>query len=103
MHATALDPAGPWFKKSENRNKVIKCSDAKKVQVIHTNTDRYGYPDKICPDDLFPNGGRKQKECYKKLDSHLCSHHAAYDRYLDQMENKTVIEHPEGQRYVHNI
>ncbi len=102
-HATALDPAGPWFKKSENRDKAIKCTDAKKVQVIHTNTDRYGYPDKICSNDLFPNGGRMQPECDKGLKilmRHLCSHRAAYDRYLDQMENKTVIEYSKSQRYV---
>jgi hypothetical protein len=92
LHATALDPAGPWFKKSENRDKAIKCTDAKKVQVIHTNTDRHGYPDKICSDDLFPNGGRMQPECDKGLKilmRHFCSHRAAYDRYLDQMENKS--------------
>jgi len=89
LHVTALDPAGPWFKEPENRDKAIKCTDAKKIKVIHTNTDYYGYPDKICPDDLFPNGGRKQPVCRSifRINKNMCSHKKAWKIYMEQKEN----------------
>lgn len=100
LYAKTLDPAGPWFKNPENLDKAIKCTDAKKVKVIHTNTDKYGFPYKICVDDLFPNGGHRQPECKNKLTVDICSHIAAWERLLDIMLNRTVSEYPESQKYV---
>lgn len=100
LHITALDPAGPWFENPKNQDKAIKCTDAIKVEVIHTDPHWLGYKYKICEGDLFPYEGGRQPEYKDKVIDIKCSHSAAWKRYLNQMENNTDNEYRESQKYV---
>ena len=57
-----LDPAGPYF---GGRNAALHLdrSDAKYVDVIHTDLGFAGTPLTVSDIDFFPNGGRTQPGC----------------------------------------
>lgn len=69
---TALDPAGPLWSNSEDR---INQTDARYVEVIHTNTGLYGYTDPCGDVDYYPNGGTNMPGCWMSS----CSHSKAYE------------------------
>ncbi|XP_036204395.1 lipase member I [Myotis myotis] len=59
---TGLDPAGPQFygKPSNDR---LHYTDAKFVDVIHSDTDGLGILEPVGHIDFYPNGGEKQPGC----------------------------------------
>nr|XP_026494770.1 lipase member H-like [Vanessa tameamea] len=69
---TALDPAGPLWKGDANR---LKKTDARYVEVIHTNTLMFGYMDPLGDADFYPNGGSFMPGCLISV----CSHSKGYE------------------------
>ncbi|XP_063616876.1 pancreatic lipase-related protein 2-like [Cydia splendana] len=69
---TALDPAGPLWGSDSNR---IAPTDARYVEVIHTNTAMFGYSSPCGHSDHYPNGGSSMPGCW--LNS--CSHSKAWE------------------------
>ncbi|XP_068703950.1 pancreatic lipase-related protein 2-like [Montipora foliosa] len=59
---TGLDPALPFFTGSDNAVHLDK-TDAKYVDVVHTNMGVVGTPDHVGHTDFFPNGGSLQPGC----------------------------------------
>lgn len=59
---TALDPAGPLFKKNDVRFR-LDPGDAAYVDVIHTSLLGIGTSQTNGHTEFFPNGGKKQKGC----------------------------------------
>ncbi|CAH2102770.1 unnamed protein product [Euphydryas editha] len=76
---TALDPAGPLWNKDENR---LRKTDAKYVEVIHTNTNMYGYGQPCGHADFYPNGGGLMPGCF----FNVCSHSKAYVYMADSVK-----------------
>lgn len=61
---TAMDPAGPLFFKTNDLNRLSR-SDATFVDVIHTDSLRYGYILPLGSIDFYVNGGiGPQPGCY---------------------------------------
>lgn len=87
---TGLDPAGPFFKGTENAFHLDK-TDAKFVDIVHTFMPNIGTPDHVGHADFFPNGGSLQPGCAKEiLDVTFtvgCNHLRATEFYI-----KTVTE-----------
>ncbi|CAH2050164.1 unnamed protein product, partial [Iphiclides podalirius] len=69
---TALDPGGPLWKKDKNR---LMPTDARYVEVIHTNTALYGLEDPCGDADFYPNGGYRMPGCILNY----CSHRRSYE------------------------
>ncbi|XP_068626437.1 uncharacterized protein [Battus philenor] len=69
---TALDPGGPLWKNDKKR--LVK-TDARYVEVIHTNTALYGYEGPCGHADFYPNGGYKMPGCFLNY----CSHSRSYE------------------------
>ncbi|XP_067039679.1 inactive pancreatic lipase-related protein 1-like isoform X1 [Acropora muricata] len=59
---TGLDPAGPYFTATKNEVHLDK-TDAKYVDIIHTNAGYIGTADVVGHTDFFPNGGSVQTGC----------------------------------------
>ena len=67
-----LDPAGPYFTATKNEAHLDK-TDAKYVDIIHTNAGYVGTADVVGHTDFFPNGGSVQTGCAPDpKDSTLC-------------------------------
>ncbi|XP_032669421.1 pancreatic lipase-related protein 2-like [Odontomachus brunneus] len=81
----ALDPAGPMFSGKEPGYRVDK-TDARRVQVIHTNAGTLGMQEAIGTADFYPNGGKRQPGC--KLDLiGTCAHSRSYMYYAESILN----------------
>lgn len=81
---SGLDPARPAFE-SVGPKKRISTSDAKLVEIIHTNDRYYGLPDAVGHLDFYPNGGGKsQPGCHDDYD---CAHDRAYVFYAEAIVN----------------
>lgn len=63
---TALDPAGPLYQDVAIANRLDK-SDAKFVDVIHTNQGEFGYIGDCGHVDFYPNCGYLQPGCLRIL------------------------------------
>ncbi|XP_035445868.2 lipase member H-like [Spodoptera frugiperda] len=73
---TALDPAGPFWDNDPNR---LVRTDARYVEVIHTEISFTGFRD-LCGDaDFYPNGGSNMPGCTNTLTPLSCSHGRAYE------------------------
>lgn len=89
-HIIALDPAGPCFQ-DWYKLRAVQRSDAKLVQVIHTNTKSLGYKRSIGHIDIYPNNGNGQPGCKKwqwmvfRHRAHSCDH--SYAVKLFKQEN----------------
>ncbi|RWS03031.1 pancreatic lipase-related protein-like protein [Dinothrombium tinctorium] len=64
---TALDPAGPGFKKKDPKFRLAP-TDASYVEVIHTDAgnmviEGFGLEDAVGHHDYYPNGGLQQPGC----------------------------------------
>ena len=67
-----LDPAGPYFTTTDKEVHLDK-TDAKYVDIVHTNTGYIGTPGVVGHTDFFPNGGSIQPGCAPDPeDSTLC-------------------------------
>ena len=102
-----LDPAGPIFEEFDQYEKTQKLyrDDADFVQVIHTNTNKYGHTEPMGHVDYYLNDGAIQpadilSSCgywTSKLSSvvnnylgNICSHHYAY-WFLAKMYNYPTL------------
>lgn len=79
-----MDPAGPLFFKDDRSNR-LDSTDAKFVQVIHTNTLALGINKAIGHADYYPNGGVTQKGCVKQVLISTCSHFRSYAYYAESV------------------
>ncbi|XP_075054315.1 lipase member I [Mixophyes fleayi] len=92
---TGLDPAGPLFngKSPEDR---LHYTDAKFVDVIHSDTDGLGYKETLGHIDFYPNGGTDQPGCPRSLFSgseyFKCDHQRSVFLYISSL-NKTCDIH----------
>ena len=67
-----LDPAGLYFTTTKNEVHLDK-TDAKYVDIVHTNAGYIGTADVVGHTDFFPNGGAVQTGCAPDpKDSTLC-------------------------------
>lgn len=80
-HIVGLDPAGPLFTMS-NTNNRLDPTDARFVQVIHTNGGLLGFGRSIGDSDFYPNGGSSQPGCGVDL-AGTCAHSRAYSYYAE--------------------
>ncbi|XP_018564961.1 pancreatic lipase-related protein 2-like [Anoplophora glabripennis] len=84
-----LDPAAPLISISD-KDYCLDSSDAKYVQVIHTNTAFYGISTSLGHSDYYPNGGKKQPGC-DDGDMSNCSHGRAYKFYAESIRRNKFV------------
>ncbi|XP_060516296.1 endothelial lipase-like [Cylas formicarius] len=84
-----LDPAGPLFSERNTDNR-LDPTDAKFVQVIHTNDGRLGFGINMGDVDFYPNGGRSQPGCGLDVTG-SCAHSRAYTYYAESLVNNEFI------------
>ncbi|KAG9486158.1 hypothetical protein GDO78_008962, partial [Eleutherodactylus coqui] len=63
---TGLDPAGPLFNGKPPEDRLYH-SDAKFVDVVHSDIDALGYRENLGHIDFYPNGGTDQPGCPKTI------------------------------------
>ncbi|XP_040606297.1 lipase member I [Mesocricetus auratus] len=86
---TGLDPAGPKFsgKPSDSR---LDYTDAKFVDVIHTDSKGLGILEPLGHIDFYPNGGKQQPGCPTNIFSGMnylkCDHQRAVYLFLGAFE-----------------
>lgn len=89
---TGLDPAGPCFD-GLDASQRLDYSDARFVDIIHTNIGVYGLNKSIGSVDFYPNGGgMEQPGCGRDIS---CSHARAWQFYvesIDEQENFIAVE-----------
>ncbi|XP_011646564.1 pancreatic triacylglycerol lipase-like [Pogonomyrmex barbatus] len=90
---TGLDPAGPLFHFFYHH---LSSSDARFVDLIHTDYGGYGITMTTGTVDFFPNGGKRiQPGCplhpafYSKND--FCSHHRSWRFYAESLLNESAF------------
>lgn len=70
----ALDPAGPGYEFQMEVHVTgfdrISKTDAKYVQIIHTNAGKLGIVDSVGHADFYPNGGKHQPGCGNRICDH---------------------------------
>ncbi|XP_015587902.1 pancreatic triacylglycerol lipase [Cephus cinctus] len=81
----ALDPALPLFSDAGPGSRV-DASDAKHVQVIHTNGGLLGLSKAVGTSDFYPNGGSSQPGCGLDIVG-SCAHSRAYYFYAESIGN----------------
>ena len=69
----AIDPAGPNFETHIEENRLDK-SDAKFVEVLHTDAGELGMVRPIGHVDIYLNGGKTQPDCPGWVTEIGCSH-----------------------------
>ncbi|KAL6436730.1 hypothetical protein ACFW04_004868 [Cataglyphis niger] len=91
---TGLDPAGPFFNYLEPR---LTFTDARFVDIIHTDVRFYGIAKITGTVDFFPNGGlRVQPGCplnttiNTKQD--FCSHHRSWRFYAESLTDESAFQ-----------
>ncbi|XP_018568065.1 endothelial lipase-like [Anoplophora glabripennis] len=82
-HIVGLDPAGPLFS-VRNTDERLDPTDAKFVQVIHTNGGLLGFRDPAGHSDYYPNGGSSQPGCGLDI-AGTCAHNRAYLFYTESI------------------
>ncbi|XP_018568068.1 pancreatic triacylglycerol lipase-like [Anoplophora glabripennis] len=84
-----LDPALPLFATSGVEDR-LDPTDAKFVQVIHTNGGLKGFLSPIGDSDYYPNGGMRQPGCGLDIDG-SCAHARAYEYYAESLEGSGFV------------
>ncbi|XP_007667689.2 lipase member I isoform X2 [Ornithorhynchus anatinus] len=88
---SGLDPAGPQFT-GKPPNERLYRTDAKFVDVIHTDADALGFRNPMGHIDFYPNGGSKQPGCPKTIFSgssfFKCDHQRSVYLFLSSLEGK---------------
>ncbi|CAH1407845.1 unnamed protein product [Nezara viridula] len=89
---TGLDPAGPFFSWDISKNVRISKRDAKFVDIIHTDTKRFGLGGKLGHADFYPNAGIGLqpgcKTCYSLElfnPKRFCSHWRCWRYYCESL------------------
>ncbi|RLU19237.1 hypothetical protein DMN91_007794 [Ooceraea biroi] len=90
---TGLDPAGPFFNILEPR---LSHSDARFVDIIHTDSGFYGIAKATGTVDFFPNGGRRvQPGCPLNAtfysDAEFCSHGRSWKYYAESVTDESAF------------
>ncbi|XP_043801529.1 pancreatic lipase-related protein 2-like [Apis laboriosa] len=90
---TGLDPAGPLFYFPDSH---LISSDAKFVDIIHTDMGIYGLALKTGNVDFFPNyGHRPQSGCAVIApflsQKDLCTHNRSFEFYAESVKNHTSL------------
>ncbi|CAH1787740.1 unnamed protein product [Owenia fusiformis] len=83
---SGMDPAGPKFE-GNNVEFRLDPSDAKFVDIIHTDTDIFGYLKQLGHVDFYPNGGRDQPGCFLIV----CDHSVAIKLYLESIDQTCIF------------
>ncbi|XP_011372574.1 lipase member I isoform X4 [Pteropus vampyrus] len=86
---TGLDPAGPKFS-GKPSNGRLDYTDAKFVDVIHSDTNGLGIKEPLGHIDFYPNGGKTQPGCPKSIFSGVqfikCDHQRAVYLFMATLE-----------------
>nr|XP_048278858.1 lipase member I isoform X4 [Myodes glareolus] len=95
---TGLDPAGPNFSRKPSTSR-LDYTDAKFVDVIHTDSNGLGIVEPLGHIDFYPNGGKQQPGCPTNLFSGVnyikCDHQRAVYLFLASFEtNCSFISFP---------
>ncbi|XP_006153655.1 lipase member I isoform X2 [Tupaia chinensis] len=95
---TGLDPAGPKFSGKPSYNR-LDYTDAKFVDVIHSDANGLGIQEPLGHIDFYPNGGKKQPGCPKSIFSGIefikCDHQRAVYLFMAALEtNCSFISFP---------
>ncbi|XP_050564214.1 lipase member I isoform X2 [Cygnus atratus] len=92
---TGLDPAGPSFTREPPEGRLDR-TDAKFVDVIHTDSDVLGFKKPLGTIDFYPNGGMDQPGCPQTVFSgyyadswkkHLILKNSPTKAYFDTSDN----------------
>lgn len=83
MKFLGLDPALPMFITAKEGSR-ISASDAKHVEIIHTNAGLLGYLTAIGKADFYPNGGSKQTGCLVDVGG-VCSHLRSFEYFAESI------------------
>ncbi|XP_040005654.1 lipase member H-like isoform X2 [Xiphias gladius] len=90
---TALDPAGPQFTGTPPEDR-LDSTDARFVDVLHTDIDALGFREPLGHIDFYANGGTDQPGCPKTLFSggsyFKCDHQRSVSLYLDSLNQMCV-------------
>lgn len=86
---TGLDPAQPCFQK-ENLDIKLDKTDAKFVDIIHTQAGGFGVKEAIGHADYYVNGGAIQPSCTKSIFptiilKRVCSHTACSSYFIESI------------------
>ncbi len=92
-----LDPAAPLFESPELEERLCD-TDAKLVEVVHTNAGWLGISSPLGHIDFYPNGGTTQPACDLGLIS-TCAHVSACAYYAASLLNPLVIQAYECDSY----
>ncbi|XP_050564213.1 lipase member I isoform X1 [Cygnus atratus] len=95
---TGLDPAGPSFTREPPEGRLDR-TDAKFVDVIHTDSDVLGFKKPLGTIDFYPNGGMDQPGCPQTVFSGLqyfkCDHQRSVFLFLSSLKRKcNIIAYP---------
>ncbi|KAJ8951111.1 hypothetical protein NQ318_021555 [Aromia moschata] len=82
-HIVGMDPAFPLFSYSNTDNR-LDTTDARFVEVIHTNGGLLGFSASIGHMDYFPNGGSRQPGCGLNATG-SCAHSRSYKYYAESV------------------
>ncbi|XP_051856009.1 lipase member H [Antechinus flavipes] len=86
---TGLDPAGPLFN-GKPPNERLDHTDAQFVDVIHSDTDFFGFKETLGNIDFYPNGGLDQPGCPQTIlggfEYFKCDHQRSVFLYLSSLE-----------------
>ncbi|XP_076973739.1 lipase member I [Tamandua tetradactyla] len=86
---TGLDPAGPKFSGKPPYGR-LDYTDAKFVDVIHSDTNGLGIKEPLGHIDFYPNGGKTQPGCPKSILSGIefikCDHQRAVYLFMASLE-----------------
>ncbi|XP_012138644.2 phospholipase A1 member A-like [Megachile rotundata] len=90
---TGLDPAGPLY---YLKYPHLRASDAKFVDIIHTDSGVFGLALPTGSVDFYPNFGHApQPGCYflstTSLEQVLCSHHRSWRFFIESLKNKDAF------------
>lgn len=90
---TGLDAAKPLFHINRPHQR-LDASDAKYVEIIHTNGGRLGFFDPIGTVSFYVNGGLWQPQCGRMHVFGSCSHSSAYRYYrISITSSEPIIGH----------
>nr|XP_023026559.1 pancreatic triacylglycerol lipase-like [Leptinotarsa decemlineata] len=94
---TALDPARPGYRDTQNEHKLDR-GDASVVDVIHTYARILSLAEPVGHVDFYPNGGIIQPGCpdindiWKVSESLFCNHGRAYLLFAESIRNKNAFK-----------
>ncbi|XP_017006519.2 inactive pancreatic lipase-related protein 1 [Drosophila takahashii] len=87
-HITALDPAKPLYLVNDTAQK-LDPTDAKFVDVVHTDVLMLGLLEAVGHVDFYLNMGVEQPNCgpVNQMETHFCYHNRAADYYAESISS----------------